>query len=1219
MLRRLWFVSFLFLFVSLTAASVTITPKVPSKVDSCYQISSAEELYGFGAIVNGNMSGIEKDSAACGELTNDIVVNENVLDENGNLNVADTASFVQWIPITKFSGRFNGNSHTISGIYIYTNEPRYIGFFGIIHSREDGGTVDIRNLGIIGSFFHANDYVGALVGFMESGAVVNIENCYNHSRVESNGFAIGGLVGYSLSEVQFKTVHNLGPVTGNRFVGGIVGYLNGQNVKIIDVYNMGTITSWAKDLDDAYYMGGLVGYLNVTRDLLIENSFNMGPVSGGYGIGGIAGLIRGQKALVKTVFNEGTIKSFDGYEAFAHIGGLAGFAAGNLTFQNSYNVGSVSGYKGVGGIIGLNYSEYLSMTNVYNAGTLMMMDSDVSYLDPIMWNPSKETEVHFENTFYLDANYESAEYGNPMTSEQMEDGSIAYLMHYSFFDSVDATVWGQDVGNDMHPNFSGVVTDVSLSSLRTLILHTYEGDTTALPEKYLPGFEFKLPVVAKEGDVFGGWFDNAEFRGNAVEVIPDTAQGTQEFWAKFIGIRQVTFETDGGTIDSGLIESYVEGEGAVLPKKVSRSGYIFNGWYEEDDFSGNRVFEIGTDALGEKVFYAKWFEIKTPAKDANGCYVIRNAEELYGFAAVVNGSDGQAGEENACASLEDDIVVNKHVLDSEGKLNEDAVAEFIEWTPIYGFKGVFNGNMYSISGLYLNVSDDDSDMDMGYGLFGNVGVGSLDNPVTIVNVGVVDSYFAARNNVGALIGYVDDGSSYYDDETYLVVINSYSNSFVKVKDLGGGLFGYIGRYNVVFVENCYNLGTVYGRGNYLGGILGYKEYASEAYIVNCYNVGTIDALKSALDGALVGYDNDDVIVVNSFYLKSKWNQINVGQAATAEQFENGSVALALRSGSNGAIWGQNVGVDPLPNFSRTVKNSTATQYNVSFYTFPGDKASYFDSYVAGFSKPLPDTVYRNGYIFDGWYADSSYSGSTVDSILASDEGNLYFYAKFTPIEYYVDAIASPSEWGEVVGLNADSSYYYGDTVKLKAIPAPGYEFQCWRDDAKNTDPNRTYVVTGSRAFVAYFKLATLSSSSNSSSNSSKSSSSSAKSGSDKDKSSSSAKVTSSSSRAKSGSASAKSSSSKKSIPVKFHILCDGKECPDALPSESVAPQFHVIGFVREIRVMDAHIGKPYALFDMQGRMLRKGYVLSPDFAIPVDNPGSYLVRIGNQMRSVSVR
>ena len=53
--------------------------------------------------------------------------------------------------------------------------------------------------------------------------------------------------------------------------------------------------------------------------------------------------------------------------------------------------------------------------------------------------------------------------------------------------------------------------------------------------------------------------------------------------------------------------------------------------------------------------------------------------------------------------------------------------------------------------------------------------------------------------------------------------------------------------------------------------------------------------------------------------------------------------------------------------------------------------------------------------------------------------------------------------------------------------------------------------------------------------------------------------------------------------------------------------------------MDAHIGKPYALFDMQGRMLRKGYVLSPDFAIPVDNPGSYLVRIGNQMRSVSVR
>lgn len=1218
MLRRLWFVSFLFLFASLANAAATITPKVPSKVDSCYQISSAEELYGFGAIVNGNVTGIEKDSAACGELTNDIVVNENVLDENGNLNVADTASFVQWIPITKFSGRFNGNSHTISGIYIYTNEPRYIGFFGIIHSREDGGTVDIRNLGIIGSFFHAGDYVGALVGFMESGAVVNIENCYNHSRVESNGFAIGGLVGYSLSEVRFKTVHNLGPVTGNRFAGGIVGYLNGQNVKIIDVYNMGTITSWAKDPDDAYYMGGLVGYLNVTRDLLIENSFNMGPVSGGYGIGGIAGLIRGQKALVKTVFNGGTIKSFDGYEAFAHIGGLAGFAAGNLTFQNSYNVGSVSGYKGVGGIIGLNYSEYLSMTNVYNAGTLMMMDSDVSYLDPIMWNPSKETEVHFENTFYLDANYESAEYGNPMTSEQMEDGSIAYLMHYSFFDSVDATVWGQDVGNDMHPNFSGVVTDVSLSSLRTLIFHTYEGDTTALPEKYLPGFEFKLPVVAKEGDVFGGWFDNAEFRGNAVEVIPDTAQGTQEFWAKFIGIRQVTFETDGGTIDSGLIESYVEGEGAVLPKKVSRSGYIFNGWYEEDDFSGNRVFEIGTDALGEKVFYAKWFKKEKPEKDESGCYVISNAEELYGFAAIVNGTDGYKKETYACASLANNIVVNENVLNEDGLLNEGATQYFMEWDPIVDFEGTFDGNMYTISGLYIRTDEWETSPLWGFGLFSSISGGTLEDPVIIASLGIVDSYFEAPYNVGGLVGYVNYGNI-SKDKLYTAIINCYSTSTLVAEDDAGGIFGAIDNHNVIIIKNSYNSGKIVAKEYGLGGIVGYKERLSDAYIVNSFNVGELSLLGQDYGRSLVGANHDNAFAVNSYYLQSSVGSIDVGIGATPEQFADGSVALALHGGESGSIWGQNVGVDPLPNYSGKVKNSTAIQYNVSFYTYPGDKVSYYDSYVAGLLKPLPDTVVRNGYSFDGWYGDSSYSGSSVDSILSTDKGNLEFYAKMTPILYEIETYASPSAWGKVVGLSETGIYHYGDTIFLEAIPAPGYEFECWRDDVDNTNPKRTYVVSETESVVAYFKLGMLSSSSQSSSSSAKSSSSSAKSSSSMEKSSSSVKAASSSSRAKSSSAGAESSSSKKFLPIEFHILCNGKECSDALPSESVAPQFHVIGSTREIWVMDAHIGKPYALFDMQGRLLRSGYVFLSDFTIPVNRPGNYLVRIGNQLRAVSVR
>lgn len=1220
MRQRMWIVFFLFLFVSLTDAAVTITPVAPSKLDSCYQISSAEELYGFAAIVNGNMPSMEKDTTACGKLTKDIVVNENVLDENGNLNVADTASFAQWTPIMKFRGKFNGNSHKISGLYIDTKEPRYVGLFGLIRPSIDDGIVDIRNLGIEGSFFRAGDYVGAFVGFIEGGSVVNIENCYSHSRIESHGFAVGGFVGYSLANVQLKTVHNLGPVMGARFIGGLVGYLNGQNLKIINAYNMGAITSVAEDPDDSYDVGGLVGYINADDELLVENCFNMGPITAAYTLGGIVGSLTGTNLLMKTVFNEGTIKSFDDYTDFTYVGGLIGYSGGILTFQNSYNVGSVSGYKGVGGIIGLNYSTYVAMTNVYNAGTVLMVDSDVSYLDPIMWNPVKNNEVHFENTFYLDANYGSAKFGIPVTSEQLEDGSIAYLMHYSIFDSVDATVWGQNVGNDMYPNFSGVVTDVSLSSLETLALHTYEGDTTALPEKYLPGFEFKLPEVDKEEEIFAGWYDNAEFSGNPVSAIPSTAEGTQEFWAKFIGNRQVTFETNGGTIDSGLIETYMEGDVVILPYKVSRSGYIFNGWFKDENFSGDRLFKIGPDDFGDKVFYAKWFKKETPTKDENGCYVIKNAEELYGFAAIVNGTDGYKSETWACASLANNIVVNENVLNAEGHLNEDAVQGFIEWDPIVDFAGTFDGNMYSISGLYIRTDEWENSPLWGFGLFSSISGGSLENPVVIANLGVVDSYFEAPYNVGALIGYVNTGkNSLYD--SYLAVINCYSTSSVTAKNYGGGILGKVSKYNVVVVENSYNSGIITGNDYYVGGILGRADNGSEVYIENCFNVGGAYRYESGLGYPLVGDDNEKAEVINSYYLQSADNYIEKGIMATSEQFANGSVALALHYGSSGSIWGQEVGVDPLPNYSGIIKNSTIARYNVSFYTYVGDRTNYFSSYVEGLPKALPDSVVREGYTFSGWYADSNYSGSPIDSILSSDEGDLEFYAKLTPILYKVVVSASPATWGDVVNTSKRDLFQYGDTVELMAVPAPGYEFDCWKDDMNNTDPVRTYVVTEPKAFVAYFKLGTLSSSSTSSSSSAKSSSSSATSSSSIAESSSSEEIvsTSSSSYVADMPKSKSNSSVAPFLPITFEISCSGKKCSDALPVDAMIRQFQVKVVGREIQVTEAYVGRHYALFDMQGHLLRTGYVLTPNFTIPVNQSGSYLVRIGNWTKRVTVR
>ena len=79
MKKYLLFLTFAFLFGGKSFAAYSGTPKIPSKVDGCYQIGSAEELYGFAEMVNDTTSGFTQDSNTCVKLTADIVVNEKVL------------------------------------------------------------------------------------------------------------------------------------------------------------------------------------------------------------------------------------------------------------------------------------------------------------------------------------------------------------------------------------------------------------------------------------------------------------------------------------------------------------------------------------------------------------------------------------------------------------------------------------------------------------------------------------------------------------------------------------------------------------------------------------------------------------------------------------------------------------------------------------------------------------------------------------------------------------------------------------------------------------------------------------------------------------------------------------------------------------------------------------------------------------------------------------
>lgn len=97
-----------------------------------------------------------------------------------------------------------------------------------------------------------------------------------------------------------------------------------------------------------------------------------------------------------------------------------------------------------------------------------------------------------------------------------------------------------------------------------------------------------------------------EYNNSTIKGVIDTWYGTN---ISVVITSNVTLNTNGGIINSGDITTYDEGTGAILPTDVTKEGYTFSGWYDNAELTGEAVTFIGTDATGDKEYWAKWSEI----------------------------------------------------------------------------------------------------------------------------------------------------------------------------------------------------------------------------------------------------------------------------------------------------------------------------------------------------------------------------------------------------------------------------------------------------------------------------------------------------------------------------------------------------------------------------------------------------------------------------------
>jgi hypothetical protein len=281
-------------------------------------------------------------------------------------------STVSWIPLgsssAKFTGEFDGQGHTISGLYIQA-ATNYIGLFGY----TNGATLE--NIRLEGVNITGGGYVGGLVGRADQTTFVN---CAVTGTMKGTGNYVGGLAGF----VDGATLENLRldgiNVNGGSHVGGLVGHA--VKSTLVDCAVTGVVTGTGS------FVGGLVGH--VYNEIKVSNTHANCDVRGNSGVGGLAGFLKGTCEIYNS-YSAGTISGGN------TVGGLVGQASSKNAISNCYSRAEVSGSDfRVGGLVGVSSVDTICIDSYWDLET---SGQSQSALGEGRTTAAMQTRANYEN------------------------------------------------------------------------------------------------------------------------------------------------------------------------------------------------------------------------------------------------------------------------------------------------------------------------------------------------------------------------------------------------------------------------------------------------------------------------------------------------------------------------------------------------------------------------------------------------------------------------------------------------------------------------------------------------------------------------------------------------------------------------------------------------------------------------------------------------------
>ena len=473
-----------------------------------------------------------------------------------------------------------------------------------------------------------NDYydAGNVGGIVGSAVDTNISNATNKENEVRGAHNVGGVAGYFSGAGRITGGINDGGdimATGARYtnngatavvtetirkdydgsnndgkyvignIGGIVGYMEGDNVHIDASGNRGTVHTLdisdgnnISDASEAANVGGIVGKIDRSSKITdknelgenyvnaaVSNSYNTGDVRGFTAIGGIAGMmynggiagaynlgeirstrvatgnetplnmggivgdtteVSNARAFIYDVYNKGKI----GDEAFKykgrHVGGIVGRLSGVV--EKAYNTGAIyNGAAVTGGIAG--YLSAGKIENVFNTGNITVENNDGEDLGTQLGGLVGAANIGRGNVNISNAyNLGVIRSFNGDKTQHNVGGIVGYLVNYT------SGIQGENAGNLTIKNVY-TTGDLYSEGRETTVGALYGGRRENVTNPIIQNAVYITPSNNAFTEVaYGNLQDATEVTG-----IYGSSEATTNVWNNFI--QQSNVNNEGQTLD----------------------------------------------------------------------------------------------------------------------------------------------------------------------------------------------------------------------------------------------------------------------------------------------------------------------------------------------------------------------------------------------------------------------------------------------------------------------------------------------------------------------------------------------------------------------------------------------------------------------------------------------------------------------------------------------